>query len=151
MKRHTVLVLISLAFLVGCQPDDKHAASPAKPTPPDVKELVAEFTICKTAKFVERKPLKDNRELLLFLADGSVSVDLLKEFEQALVASGWKSKGKRPQTNKKYPSQQESVYERDGTEMSFWYGGSLDFVLIGITLPKQEDARANKAIDSDKK
>jgi len=109
--------------------------------------MVAEFSLCRTARFLERKPLDGDRELLLFLDDGSMSVDKIKTFEKELISSGWQTKGKRPQTNKKYPSQQENVYARNGIEMAYWVGGSSGFQMIGITLPKQEDAGANKNLE----
>jgi hypothetical protein len=147
MKIDALFVILLACAVAGCQIDDKPAASSVKPTPPDVKEMVAAFSICNTATFVERKPLEGNRELLLFLDNGFLTVDNLKTFEKELATSGWKSKGKHPQASKKYPSQQEHVYERDGTEMSYWYGGSYGFQMIGITLPKQEDAGANKNLE----
>ena len=147
MRRSMLLTVLLTCAITGCRTDDKPSVSSVKPTPPDVKKMVSELSICKTATFVERKPLEGNRELLLFLDNGFLTVDNLKKFEQELVAAGWKLKGKRPQTSKKYPSQQEDVYERDGTEMSYWYGGSYGFQMIGITLPKQEEAGANKNLE----
>jgi len=147
MRKNILFAILLTCAVAGCRTDDTPAASSVKPTPPDVKKMVGGFSICKTATFMERKPLEGNRELLLFLDNGFLTVDNLKKFEQELSAAGWKPKGKRPQTNKNYPSQQEDVYERDGTEMSYWYGGSWGFQMIGITLPKQEDAGANKNLE----
>lgn len=105
--KHALLVILLAGAVAGCQVDDKPAASSMKPTPPDVKKMVAEFSICKTATFVERTPLEGNRALLLFLDNGFLTVVNLKKFEQELAASGWKPKGKRPQTSKNYPSHVE--------------------------------------------
>ena len=132
MKRHTLLGILLACATAGCQIHDKPATSSVKPTPPDVKSMVAEFSICKTATFVERKPLESNRELLLFLDNGFVTVDNLEKFERELRDSGWKSQGMRPLTSKEYPAQQENVYEREGVEMSYWAGGSWGNQMVGI-------------------
>ena len=146
MTRNSILLVMLVCVMVGCRSEKSRVASPAKAMPPNVKKGVAEFSICNAAHFLERKPLDGNRELLLFLADGLMSTDTLKGFEKELITSGWKSKGKRPVTSTKYPAQQQNAYERDGVEMSYWVGGSDGFQMIGITLPKQEDARANKEL-----
>ena len=137
MRTHGVLVLaLYCLILAGCQAKKvERASSSTRVTPPDVLARVAEFSLCRNARFVERKSLDGGRELLVFLG-GEVTVDMIKKFRQELTASGWRSTGTRPCLLRKYPAQQESVYEKDGTEMSYWVGGSFGFALIGVTLPE---------------
>ena len=137
MRTHGVFfVALSCLILVGCHAKKvQRASSPVRATPPDVLARVAEFSLCKNATFVERKSLDGGRELLVF-EGGAISVDMIKKFQQELTASGWRSIGTRPFLLRKYPAQQESVYEKDGTEMAYWVGGSAGFALIGVTLPE---------------
>lgn len=144
MKREGYIAALSACLaLVGCQEEKSRTAAP-RPTPPDVQSRVAKFSICSNATFMERKALDGQRERLLFLDNGSVSVENIRRFENELAAGGWKSKGTRPVASDKYPAQNENVYEKAGSEMSYWVGGSAGFQMIGITLPRQEEIEANQ-------